>query len=69
MPTFVYEARDATGQLRKDTIEAANLRAATQRLQEQRMTVIQIKAKAAGAGSDGIAGLLSRRRKIGRAHV
>lgn len=64
MPTFVYEARDATGQLRKDTIEAANLRAATQRLQEQRMTVIQIKAKAAGAGADGIAGLLSRMRKV-----
>ena len=64
MPTFVYEARDATGQLRKDTIEAANLRAATQRLQEQRMTVIQIKAKAAGAGSDGLAGLLSRMRKV-----
>ncbi len=64
MPTFVYEARDATGQLRKDTIEAANLRAATQRLQEQRMTVIQIKAKAAGAGADGLAGLLSRMRKV-----
>ncbi|MFN8606198.1 MAG: type II secretion system F family protein [Vulcanimicrobiota bacterium] len=64
MPTFVYEARDATGQLRKDTIEAANLRAATQRLQEQRMTVIQIKAKAAGAGADGFAGLLSRMKKV-----
>ncbi len=64
MPTFVYEARDATGQLRKDTIEAANLRAATQRLQEQRMTVIQIKAKAAGAGADGIAGLLSRMKRV-----
>lgn len=64
MPTFVYEARDATGQLRKDTIEAANLRAATQRLQEQRMTVIQIKAKAAGGGADGLAGLLSRMKKV-----
>lgn len=64
MPTFVYEARDATGQLRKDTIEAANLRAATQRLQEQRMTVIQIKAKAAGAGADGLAGLLSRMKRV-----
>ena len=64
MPTFVYEARDATGQLRKDTIEAANLRAATQRLQEQRMTVIQIKAKAAGGGAEGLAGLLSRMKKV-----
>lgn len=64
MPTFVYEARDPSGQLRKDTIEAANLRAATQRLQEQRMTVIQIKAKAAGAGADGLAGLLSRMKKV-----
>lgn len=64
MPTFVFEARDATGQLKKDTIEAANLRAATQRLQEQRMTVIQIKAKAAGAGSEGLAGLLARMQKV-----
>jgi type IV pilus assembly protein PilC len=64
MPTFVYEARDATGQLKKDTIEAANLRAATQRLQEQRMTVIQIKAKAAGGGAEGLAGLLSRMKKV-----
>lgn len=64
MPTFVYEARDATGQLRKDTIEAANLRAATQRLQEQRMTVIQIKAKAAGAGAEGLAGFFSRMKKV-----
>lgn len=51
MPVFQYEARDATGQLRKDTIEAQNVRMATQRLQEQKMTVIHIKEKA-GSGAD-----------------
>ncbi|MFH0802488.1 MAG: type II secretion system F family protein [bacterium] len=45
MAVFVYEARDATGQLRKDSIEAQNVRAATQRLQEQKFTVISIKEK------------------------
>lgn len=51
MPVFQYEARDATGQLRKDTIEAQNVRMATQRLQEQKMTVIHIKEKS-GSGAD-----------------
>ena len=64
MPTFVYEVRDATGQLRRDTIEAQNVRLATQRLQEQKMTVISIKEKAAGAGSEGLSGLLQRMRKV-----
>ena len=49
MAVFVYEARDATGQLRKDSIEAQNVRAATQRLQEQKFTVISIKEKTATA--------------------
>ena len=42
MPVFVYEARDASGQRVKDTIEAANRKAATQRLQEQRLTIISL---------------------------
>ena len=64
MPTFVYEVRDATGQLRRDTIEAQNVRVATARLQEQKMTVISIKEKAAGAGAEGLAGLLQKMRKV-----
>lgn len=64
MPTFVYEVRDATGQLRRDTIEAQNVRVATARLQEQKMTVISIKEKAAGGGADGLAGLLQKMRKV-----
>jgi len=64
MPTFVYEVRDATGQLRRDTIEAQNVRVATARLQEQKMTVISIKEKASGAGADGLAGLLQKMRKV-----
>ena len=64
MPTFVYEVRDATGQLRRDTIEAQNVRVATARLQEQKMTVISIKEKASGSGTEGLAGLLQRMRKV-----
>jgi len=64
MPTFVYEVRDATGQLRRDTLEAQNLRMATQRLQEQKMTVISIKEKAAGGGQEGIAGFFAKMKKV-----
>lgn len=49
MAVFVYEARDATGQLRRDSIEAQNVRVATQRLQEQKFTVINIKEKSTTA--------------------
>lgn len=64
MPTFVYEVRDATGQLRRDTLEAQNLRMATQRLQEQKMTVISIKEKASGGGQEGISGFLSKLKRV-----
>lgn len=52
MPVFLYEARDPGGQLVKDTIEASNRKAAQQRLQEQRMTIISLKEKAGGGGGD-----------------
>ncbi|MGE0491811.1 MAG: type II secretion system F family protein [Vulcanimicrobiota bacterium] len=64
MPVFQYEARDATGQLRKDTIEAQNVRMATQRLQEQKMTVIHIKEKAGGAGDTSIMAWLDKIKKV-----
>jgi type IV pilus assembly protein PilC len=64
MPTFVYEVRDATGQLRRDTLEAQNLRMATQRLQEQKMTVISIKEKASGSAQEGISGFLSKLKRV-----
>ena len=51
MPVFLYEARDADGQLKKDKIEAPNMRMATTRLQEQKMTVIKIAPQAGGAGN------------------
>ncbi|MCD6309344.1 MAG: type II secretion system F family protein [Candidatus Eremiobacteraeota bacterium] len=53
MATFVYEARDPSGQLRRDVIEAPNVRAATQKLQEQKFTVITIKERSTSlAGTD-----------------
>ncbi len=64
MPVFQYEARDATGQLRKDTIEAQNVRMATQRLQEQKMTVIHIKEKSGGAGETSVLAWLDKMKKV-----
>jgi len=54
MPVFVYEARDATGQLKRDTIEAQNLRVATQKLQEQKFTVINIRERTTTVASTDV---------------
>lgn len=64
MPVFTYEARDATGQLRKDTIEAANVRMATQRLQEQKMTVIHIKEKSSSVAETDLLAWFDKIRKV-----
>lgn len=64
MPVFVYEARDATGQLRRDTIEAPNVRAATQKLQESRYTVINIKEKATGGSQTDVMAWYQKLRKV-----
>ncbi|HXE72276.1 MAG TPA: type II secretion system F family protein [Candidatus Nitrosotenuis sp.] len=64
MPVYTYEARDPTGQLRKDTIEAANLRMATQRLQEQKLTVINIKEKPGSVAQSDILGWYQRMKKV-----
>ncbi len=64
MPVFVYEARDATGQLRRDTIEAPNVRAATQKLQESRYTVINIKEKAVAGGQTDVMAWYQKLRKV-----
>ena len=53
MPIFMYEAKDATGNLKRDRIEAPNIKAATQKLQENRMSVINIRERTdAGKKSD-----------------
>ncbi len=64
MPIFVYEARDAEGQLKKDKIEALNIRVATQRLQEQKMTVIKINQQAGGVGNTDLLGWYQNMRKV-----
>ena len=64
MPVFVYEARDSTGQLVKDSLEASNRKAATQRLQEQRMTIISLKEKSGGAGSADVGAFFDRFKKV-----
>ena len=44
MPFFRYEARDRQGKLQAESVEAPNLRAAVKALQEQGLTVLQIRA-------------------------
>lgn len=42
MPVFAYEIRDANGVLKKNLIEAQDVKTATQKLQEQKFTVLKI---------------------------
>lgn len=53
MPIFVYEAKDANGNLKRDRIEAPNLKVATQKLQDNRYIVINITEKKDVAKSKG----------------
>jgi len=64
MPVFVYEVRDATGQLKRDTIEAQNIRMATQRLQEQKFTVINIKEKTQSVGQTDLMSWYQKLKKV-----
>jgi type IV pilus assembly protein PilC len=64
MPVFVYEVRDATGQLKRDTIEAQNIRMATQRLQEQKFTVINIKEKSQSVGQTDLMSWYQKLKKV-----
>lgn len=64
MPVFVYEVRDATGQLKRDTIEAQNIRMATQRLQEQKFTVINIKEKTTSVGQADLMSWYQKMKKV-----
>lgn len=64
MPVFVYEVRDATGQLKKDKIEAQNIRMATQRLQEQKFTVINIKEQTQSAAQTDLMSWYQKLKKV-----
>ena len=64
MPVFQYEARDQSGQLKRDTITAQNLRMATQKLQEMRYTVINIKEKTTPGAQQDVLGFLQQFSKV-----
>ncbi len=64
MPVFLYEARDADGQLKKDKIEAPNMRMATTRLQEQKMTVIKITPQGGGAANTDLLGWYNNIKRV-----
>ena len=64
MPVFVYEARDATGEKVSGKVEASNRKAATQRLQEQRMAIISLKEVSGGVGGGDVGAFLDKFKKV-----
>jgi len=64
MPIFVYEARDPSGVLKKDVIEASNSKMATQKLQDMKYTVITIKEKTAGVANNDLFAWFDKYRKV-----
>ena len=64
MPVFVYEARDATGEKVSGKVEASNRKAATQRLQEQRMAIISLKEVSGGVGGGDVGAFLDKFKRV-----
>jgi len=64
MPVFQYVARDPSGQTKRDTLEAQNLRMATQKLQEMRYTVINITEKSTGVAQQDVLGFLQQFQRV-----
>ncbi len=64
MPIFMYEAKDANGNLKRDRIEAPNIKTATQKLQENRYSVINIREKADAGSQGGVSGMIARFKKV-----
>ena len=64
MPVFVYESRDATGEKVSGKVEASNRKAATQRLQEQRMAIISLKEVSSGVRAGDVDALLDKFKRV-----
>ena len=64
MPVFLYEARDATGEKVSGKVEASNRKAATQRLQEQRMAIISLKEVSGGVGGGDVGAFLDKFKRV-----
>lgn len=64
MPIFMYEAKDPNGNLKRDRIEAPNIKTATQKLQESRLAVINIREKTDAGAQGGVASALANMKKV-----
>lgn len=64
MPIFLYEVRDAGGNLKKDSMEAPNLKAVQQKLLEQKFSIISIKEKSAALTNVDILSWYQKIRKV-----
>ncbi|MGM9999196.1 MAG: type II secretion system F family protein [Candidatus Bruticola sp.] len=65
MPVFVYEARDQEGQIRKDQLEAPNIRAAQKIVQQDmKMTIVKMEQRSGSAADGDIFGWLQNMKKV-----
>ena len=65
MPVFVYEARDQEGQIRKDQLEAPNIRAAQKIVQQDmKMTIVKMEQRSGSAADGDILGWLQNMKKV-----
>ncbi|MGM9992451.1 MAG: type II secretion system F family protein [Candidatus Bruticola sp.] len=65
MPVFVYEARDQEGQIRKDQLEAPNIRAAQKIVQQDmKMTIVKMEQRSGSAADGDVFGWLQNMKKV-----
>lgn len=62
MPVFIYEVKDSAGVVKKGTLEAANIRQAQSKLQEEKYTILNVKEKT--TPTSGIANWFQQIRKV-----
>lgn len=63
MPTYIYEVKDAGGNLKKGSVEAPNLKVAQQTLQDSSYVILKLTERASGASAD-VFGFFAKFRKV-----
>jgi type IV pilus assembly protein PilC len=64
MPVFQYEAKDETGAVKKDSIEAPNMKAAQQKLYDQKYSIINLKEKSSALSQTDVMSFMEKYQKV-----
>ena len=64
MPVFQYEAKDETGAVKKDSIEAPNMKAAQQKLYDQKYSIINLKEKSSALSQTDVMSFMEKYKKV-----